>query len=943
MFKINRICTAALAALGGSLLVTSVPVLAQGQTVEVTGSRIKRIDAETALPVTIITSDDIVRTGVTSVEQLLQQLSATSSIGSTQLSTGAGTSTYGLSDISLRGLGSERTLVLVNGRRVAAFAGGGGAAVNVNSIPLAAIERVEVLKDGASAVYGSDAIAGVINFILTKSYEGFELNGSTSRPTNSGGGDSNRISVVGGFGDIDVDRFNVTLSGSYEKDKALSARDRSFASTGNVLPFITAGATGLGNIQGAWAPGTGSVAGGNWVAGGGQPGYSNSGTFRGYGNPLAASNACESISMFNAGPVSRGTAVPPATAPDLPGAQYCSFDSPPFVALVPERELQTLSANLTFKLSQNHELFGDVLYAKSTVTQEIQPSPVRGDFLTTDALFDTQGVDRALLINPSNPNYQIAADYLSSIGQGALVGQPLAITSRVFDFGNRTSEDEAKQIRFVAGSRGLAFGQDYEVAYSHNESETSGNVIDGYFSQVAYAKFIQGRNDWNPWSLQQTSAFNSALAASGSEYVGGTLEATSKSDVLDATISGTAFQLPGGTSYYAAGFQYRDESYETKPSPALETGDIAGLGGSVPPVSAERSVTSIFGELVVPIVKSLEGNLGLRYDNYDDVGSSTTYKASLRWVPTSWAVVRGSVGTGFRAPTLTDLFAPESLGTSEQFTNPLTGETNLQVNSRTAGNPNLKPEESTQQSIGIIFQPTDRISASIDWFRIKIDNAINAPSAQFIVSRFAAGDPAFADKVKLDANGEIEEITQILDNTGEAEVEGFDLDVRVAQPLGGGRLNVGLNGTYYSKYDQAASKGGEVSRKVGTLVDATGAPVVGAENGGVVLRWKHIFSIGYTWSGWSIVGTQNYAHGYEAGWRVDEERNFMPSLTTYDVAVGYTGIRNLRLTAGFRNILDETPGNVFTPVSNQFQAGYDANNYDPRGRTFFLTAGYKFF
>jgi iron complex outermembrane recepter protein len=931
MFQRTKISTAAVLAIGA--LVGSGALAQDSQRIEITGSSIKRIDAETALPVTIINREEIVRSGVTSVEQLLQQVSATSSSGSTQLSSGAGTSTYGLSDISLRGLGSERTLVLVNGRRVAAFAGGGGAAVNVNSIPLAAIERVEVLKDGASAVYGSDAVAGVINFILTKNFKGVELSGSTSQPTNSGGGDSNRISIVGGFGDINEDRFNVTLSASYEKDKELLAKDRSFAKTGNIDPYIVAGATGLGNIQGAWIPGTGSVAAGNWVPGKGAPGYSNSGTSAGFGNPLASAGRCGDIAMFNAGATSKGG-----------GAEYCAFDSAQFVALVPDRELQTLSANVAFKLSQDHELFGDALYAKSTVTQVIQGSPVRTSFLTADALFDTQGVDRALLINPSNPNYQTAANYLNSVGQGALVGQPLGITSRVFDFGGRTSDDEAKQTRLVFGSRGLLFGQDYEVGYSFNKSETSGNLIAGYFSQVAYAKFIQGRNDWNPWALQQTTAFNDALKASGAEYIGPTLDATSESNVLDARISGEAFKLPGGVAYYAAGFQYRDESYETKPSAAYETGDIAGLGGAVPPVNAERKVTSVFGELVLPIVKTLEANLGLRYDNYDDVGSSTNYKASLRWIPTTWAVVRGSVGTGFRAPTLTDLFTPEALGTSEQFNDPATGATSIQVNSLTAGNPNLKAEESQQASLGFVFQPTDKISASIDWFRIKIDDAINAPSAQFIVSRFRAGDPAFANLVKLDANGDVEEINQTLANAGEAEVEGFDLDIRGRQPLGGGNLNFGLNGTYYTTYDQAVSKGGEISRKVGTLVDATGAPVVGAENGGVVLRWRHALTVGYTLSSWSIFGTQNYARGYEAGFRqVDGERNFMPSLTTYDLSVGYGGIKNLRLVAGFRNIFDETPGNVFTPVSNQFQAGYDANNYDPRGRTFFLTAGYKFF
>jgi iron complex outermembrane recepter protein len=910
--------------LGGSALAQ------EAQRIEITGSSIKRIDAETALPVTIVTRDDIVRSGVTSVEQLIQQISATSSAGSTVLATGAGAATYGLSDISLRGLGSQRTLVLVNGRRVAAFAGGGGAAVNVNAIPLAAIERVEVLKDGASALYGSDAVAGVINFILTKSYQGMDVSGSLSQPSSSGGGSSNRIAVVGGFGDIDQDRFNVTLSAAIEKDKPLKARDRVYAASGNQPPYITAGATGQGNIQGAWTPGTGSVATNDWLAGSGQPGFSATGTGSGYGNPLAASDTCESISMFNAGPTSKG-------------GEYCAFDSAPFVELVPKRDLKTLSANLSFRLAENHELFGDALYARSTVTQGIQPSPVRNSFLADDALFDTQGVDRALLINPSNPNYQRAADYLNANGFGALVGQPLAITSRVFDFGNRVTKDEATQVRWVAGARGLVLGQDYEVALAHNQSKTSGAVPDGFFSQVAYAKFIQSRNDWNPWSLTQTPAFTDALAASGAKYTGGTLEATSKSDVFDSKLTGPAFELPGGTGYYAVGLQYRKERYVTEPSPALETGDIAGLGGSVPPVSAQRKVGSVFGELVVPVVKTLEGNLGLRYDKYNDVGSSGNYKASLRWTPTPWAVLRGSVGTGFRAPTLTNLFQPQSLGTSEQFNDPLTGQTSLQVSALTGGNPLLKPEESRQRSFGIVLQPTDKISASIDWFRIKIDRVINTPSAQFTVSRFRSGDPAFADKVKLDPNGEIASITTTLGNSGTADVEGVDVDIRIRQPLGDGRLDVRLGGTYYSKYDESTPSG-ELSRKVGTLVDATGSPVVGAENGGVVLRWKHALSVGYTWFEWSVVGTQNHASGYEAGFRqVDGERNFMPSLTTYDLALGYTGVRNLRLTAGLRNLLNEQPGNVFTPVSNQFQAGFDPNQYDPRGRMYFLTAGYKFF
>ena len=214
MFRKTKVCSGLMLAFGGSLALGALPAHGQQQLerVEITGSSIKRVESEGALPVQVVTRAEIERSGVTSTEQLLQSISAVSSMGGTSNATGAGASTYGFSSISLRGLGEDRTLVLVNGRRVAAFAGGDGAAANVNAIPLAAIERIEILKDGASGVYGSDAVAGVVNFILAKDFTGIEVAGSTGRPTRSGGGKNNKASVVVGFGDIEKNRFNVTAS-----------------------------------------------------------------------------------------------------------------------------------------------------------------------------------------------------------------------------------------------------------------------------------------------------------------------------------------------------------------------------------------------------------------------------------------------------------------------------------------------------------------------------------------------------------------------------------------------------------------------------------------------------------------------------------------------------------------------------------------------------------
>ena len=506
MFRRTKVCSAVLVAFGGTLALGAAPAFGQ-QTldrVEITGSSIKRIDVEGSLPVQTVTREDIERSGVTSTEQLLQSITAASSAGGTANATGAGSSTYGLATISLHGLGEERTLVLVNGRRLAIFANPSVAAVNVNVIPLAAIERVEVVKDGASGVYGSDAIAGVVNFILKKDYQGLELNVSTGTPTRDGGGQNHGVSVVGGIGNLQKDRYSITFSASLEKDFPLFAKDRKFAATGNQFPYIVSGATGQGNIEGAYTPGVGPQAGF-----GGSPGT-------GYGNPLAASDTCETINMFL------------NPTPSNKGAPYCTFDSNTFVGLLPKRDLLNLTANGAVKVNDAVELFGDVLFSKSTVTQRFQPSPVRRSFLLTDGEFANQGVDPALLISPGNPNYQIAADYLNANGFGALVGQPLAVTARVFDFGLRTSEDENEQTRLVVGSRGTLFGLDYEVAAAHNESKTSGTVPDGYFSQVAFARVVNAPgSDWNPWSLTQSAAFNAALAAAGAKYTGGTIESKS--------------------------------------------------------------------------------------------------------------------------------------------------------------------------------------------------------------------------------------------------------------------------------------------------------------------------------------------------------------------------------------------------------------------------------
>jgi iron complex outermembrane receptor protein len=930
-FERKKIALALAYALGGTALLAGSAAMAATYTV--TGTGIPRASLEGALPVQTISKEEIAVLGVTTTEELIQTVSAISSQNATQLTNAAGNSTYGFSGASLRGLGSARTLVLINGRRVVPFSSGSGTGgVNINNIPLAGIERVEVLKDGASAIYGADAIAGVINFIMASNYQGAEANIMASTPTRGGGGQVYQPSAVMGLGDYDRDRWNLTVTAQYTNQQALFAKDRSFAKTGNVPPFITAAATGQGNIEGGYIPGTGLPSAGETgvrVPGfGGSPGA-------GFGNPLALGvDRCATIAMFK------------NLTNSSKGAPYCTFDSNAFPNLIPANENTGLTGNFKFKLSDNIELFADALWSQNVLTNKIQPSPLRRSFLISDDQFFKQGVDPVLLLKPTNVNYPTAIAYLNSLPAStggpalAAMGVPLAFTARVFDFGLRTNEDTSTQSRFTVGARGNWMKQDWEIAYVYNRNHLQGTVTDGYFSQVAFAKAVAASNDYNPFSLSQSAAFNTSIIPA--KYVGATLAGTSDSNTIDAKISGDLWQLPAGPMQYALGYQWSDASLTTNPSPALFTGDIAGLGGATAPVDRKRTLNAVYAELAIPVIKSLDLNLQGRYDDYDDVGHKFTYKASLRWQPANPYLFRASYNTGFRPPTLPDLWLPQTLGTSEQFTDPaFPNNTDVQVPAFSGGNPLLKPETSKQYQFGAVWSPTPNFSFGAEYFHIKLNNIITTPSAQEVVSQFRLGDPAYQNLVRLTPDGQIDTIDTFLYNTGNATIAGWDFDGYWREKFSWGNLNLSYSGTYMNKYDQV-SPGGIISHKVGTLVDQDGNPVLDANTGGVILRYKHILQLTYSNGPWAITGTQNWYNGYRTGNRaVDGEPNFVGNSQLYDLRIAYSGIKNVSLAIGAKNIFDKNP-DIFVPVSNQFQAGYDINQYDARARYVYGQVGVKF-
>ncbi len=926
MFKKSRLCQAVTLALGTGVVLSGLPLAAQAERVEITGSSIKRVEAEGALQVQTLTRTDIERTGVQTVEQLMQTISAMSSSGQTASATGVTLGTYGLSSVSLRGLGEERTLVLMNGRRMAPFSSGTGA-VNMNNIPLAAIERIEILKDGASAIYGSDAQAGVVNFILVKDFQGYQLGGTVGTPTASGGGQQYQANFIAGWGDQPKEGWNLTVSGQYQRSQALFSKDRSYAKTDERFPLTVPTATGQGNIQGAWQLGAGPVnpADAPYLGGDGFA----------YGSHLSAAGACAQVKNLNSN-----------FFQDIP---YCVYDSGANLALFGQVENTSLTGNFTARLNNQAEFFADALWSRSVATTEIQPSPLRTSFMDTDDLFGgapgTPGAtDRVLLLRTTNPNYGLAANYLNSIGLGSLVGSDLGITARVFDFGNRVTEDTSTQARLVAGVRGDVMEQSYNVAFTASQNKLDGKVKSGYFSQLGYAQATQNpASDWNPWSLDQSQGWKNLVASS--EYVGPTLSAKSTLYTLDATLSGDVTKLPAGTMQYAAGYQYRNDKLELSPSAALLSGDIAGLGGATKPIDEGRNINAVFGELNIPIIKNLDLNLAARYDDYSDVGSTTNWKGNFRWQPTQQLLIRGSYGTGFRAPTLNNLYDPPTNQTSATIQDPLTPFVG-QVNEVTGGDRNLKPETSTQYSLGLVFQPLPTLAVGFDWFNIEIDNTISTPATQFVLDQAARGVAPFVDRVIRDGAGNIVQVINPIGNNGTIKAQGIDGDLRYREKLGPGVLSMTVNGTYYLQFDQSVPGIG-TSQKVATMTDSTGTqPVISStaqlDGMGVVLRYKQYLSATWAQGDWATTVGNQFALGYFAGADWNDEQVRMPTQTLWDLQVAYTGFKNAMLTLGARNVFDKQPAGFSNSYLNQFQSSYDSSQYDPRGRFVYLTGTFKF-
>jgi iron complex outermembrane receptor protein len=915
------------AAFGGSLALAGAAAYAQQQEqqqeaqkqerIEVTGSSIKRIDAETALPVQILTREDIKKTGAANVEQLLQTVSAVSSSGGITASSVSGATTGGISAISLRGLGSIRTLVLLNGKRIAPYGigfTGDSVSVDVNSIPISAIERVEVLKDGASAIYGSDAIAGVVNFILRKDFTGTELTASYGDST-QGGGAIKRLSATWGYGDLAKDRFNVMLSAGYQKEDPIYGRDRAFASS----------STNLENQNDTTS-----------------------------GNTFPANIAAADGSFGSRNPTAPACPGPYAEFNSFRSTRACRFDPAPLVQLIPDAERTSLFAAGRIALTPNIEGYLEASYNRNKQNNIIQPVPISDQFgiplnnpLANQAPYNQFGPGpvSAIVLTSSSPYYPTA--YVQSITGGAT--PDLLVRYRAAVNGNRNITDTSEAPRLTFGVKGVVGEWDFDANFLHSQSKVTETVNDGYpiLSKILPLLNSGNVNFFGP----NTPGIVAQLRATN--FTGRAYSISSTLDSVQGKASRELTMLPGGPLAVALGAELRKEKYNFDPSEEIASGDVSGYGGNFGAVDKSRNVQSVFAELNAPILKGLEATAAVRYDHYEGVGNSTTPKLSFRWQPAKEFLLRGSLSRGFRAPSLQDLYLPQQnnvtpQGNSDPIRCPVTGDQVKDCGTQflliNRGNPALKPEKSSGATLGIVFEPASDVSIAVDAFRITVNDIIvngvpfafilaTPQSAQQYANLITRGpvDPAFPN-----LPGPIASIDQTNLNLGKARVSGIDFDTKFRIPAGEiGKFTISYSGTYFMKND--------ASNPDGTF--ANGIDQANTATGGLIPRLKTYLSVNWARGPWNATLAYSWQGGYgDAGNspNFDLPQRQVGAYEIFDGQVQYAGIKDLELTLGIKNLFNRPP-----PYSNNggqasFQSGYDPQYVDPRGRFIYLTATYRF-
>ncbi|HEY8876343.1 MAG TPA: TonB-dependent receptor [Roseateles sp.] len=891
MHQQTKIAAAVLLAVGGlNAWAQTSTEPQQIERVTVTGSAIKRLDAETAVPITVFKMKDIRQQGLTTVEQVLNTLTASqTSLGTSQA---VGASTGGASFADLRGVGSNKTLVLLNGRRIAnnAF---DGSAPDLNMIPFAAIERIEVLRDGASALYGTDAIGGVINFITRKEYQGATVTVGADIPKGDGGKSQNANAGFG-FGDLETQGFNVLGFIDFQKQDRI---------TGSQRPFNTRYA---GGISGSPSPGNYYQDPDVWY------------------NPAAPD--CKD-----------GTFIVPAG-----DGTSCYMTTSNFVDYIPKTQRASGMLKGDLKLGNDHTLGAEYFVTRSNVKTLIAPVPF--GFLPMNRL-RPDGTPNPYF--PTNPALDPAFDG-GLVGEtvtdgGALIQPGYAIVRwRDMPNGQRADSNTNTQQRLVLSLEGAIAGWDYAIGLSRNQNKVDEELTGGYANgPKIYEGVLTGViNPFGAQSAAGQALLDQAGATGLIMFAKGT---TTNFDARASREVGDWFGA-GRQAALAVGTEFRKEKFTQQANPDYAAIVVDSTGIDPATYSAgSRKVSALYTELNVPLLKSLDVTAALRYDKYNDFGSTTNPKFSFRFQPTREVLVRGSYSTGFRAPSLYELNAAQTYTNSGTVNDPLlcpsgTGSPAVckaQFMVLNGGNLKLAPEKSKNATLGLMVQPVSDLNVGLDfwWLRLKNqigvvgDDSLFDPANYALFSQYfhrnGAGQLSTNGNQCPGANCGYVDVRQ--QNLGGTNTSGIDITANYRMPTAIGTFTFGLNSTYVSKYEYQDFRDGPWNQNVGVYSGA-----------GPVFRWQHTLTGTWTKDAFTAGATAYYKSGY-----IDSDpTNRVSNYATLDVFGSWKPVKKATLTLGVRNLTDRDP-----PLSYQtqvFQAGYDPRYTNAIGRTYYARASYDF-
>ncbi|GAB1072365.1 MULTISPECIES: TonB-dependent receptor domain-containing protein [Shewanella] len=961
MFNNSKLASSVKLALALGVALSTVPVYAEEQDdssqiekIAVTGSRIAKPELSQPTPIVSLGADEIAKFGNTDLASILAELPA---VGATDTIIGNNNSNEnaGLSSADLRRLGANRTLVLVNGKRHVAGAPG-SAQVDLSTIPSGLIERVEIITGGASAIYGSDAVSGVINVILKDNYEGFEFDASAGNSTEGVGTEYHTFSILGGA-DIADGKGNVTFYAGYDRTKeVMSEAIRQFDSWGTIVnPDNTGEEDGIPDrlrvpkVYSEMISSNGVInpfGGDRWA-------------FDNDGNPVRQPDR-QGDNSFAFG-----------NFPD--GCEYC-FNTEDYENYIPGVERITVGSTFNYQITDNIQFFSDFKYVKADITQQFQPSFLFGDI-------DINVADNAFI------DEDLRQSLLAS-------GQDVVSMAKFFDeLGNRSADNRRETFRFVGGFKGgfelSKTPFDYEIYYvygeTNNRRRTLNDLIEGNLyaavdsvidpvsgeavcrSQLPSAQGPDyedpatvnsgGCVAYNPFGLGQASeAARDWVSADVTREDKITQEVIGGSLVTD---SSELFELQGGPIDLVVGFEYREETSESITDEFTKAGFLTNA--ATPDSYGEYDVTEYFLEVNVPLLKDLAFANELSIDgayrkaDYSHAGNAEAWKVGAIYAPIEELRVRATYGEAIRAPNIGEAFDPVSPGFA-RVADPCDADNitddpdraancaalgippgfqandNVSVDLLSGGNPDLKSEQSTSKTGGIVWQPSfvDRLSFSVDYYDIEIKDAITFVAAQDVADNCvdATGGPDAGYCSQIDRDPVTNDITLVRSgylNAAAYNTRGLEFQASYALDVGPGELSMNLLGDRLLELElfEFQDRPDEINDEKGEVGDPE-------------LQFR--FSASYKWEDLTVSWATRYIDSVvlydvspNGGSPEDVDISHIGSMTTHDLSATYYISDNIVVRGGIRNLFDAVP------------PGYTADpSYDLVGRRFFAGVNIKF-